>query len=168
MSRILKIIVLFVSFFIMGSCLIDYSSNEEFVRKYKDENFDKFINTSFLIRSLDKDGDLVIFVNLDFQNASNQGPYILTIEKETGKVKSTSTKLMKDSINVNEKTVQALALEFLRYDIYSLAVDEGKNVYLRLEQAERPTLIRFSDPKSMNKEERRNWRRIEGNWYEKK
>ena len=142
--------------------------NIEFVDKYNNENFDAFINTGFLIRSGDRKGNLQIFVNTDFKNASNNGPYVITIEKETGVIKNTSCHLMKDSSSFDREAIHKLTLKFLEYKVYSLAVDENKNIYVRLREAERPTLVRFSDAKYITEEYRKDWKQIKSNWYEKK
>ena len=153
---------------LLSCCFSDRDSNKEFVKKHKDENFDAFINTSFLIRSIDEKGNLIVFVSTDFENAYNEGPYIMTVEKGTGRIIDTSFRLRKDSINFKKDDINSLVLKFLEYNVYSLAVDKSGNVYFRLREAEKPTLIRFSDSNRMNEEYRKNWRKIEGNWYEKR
>jgi len=95
------------------SCFGSHDINKEFVKKYKDENFDAFINTSFLIRSIDKKGNLIIFVSTDLENAYNEGPYVVTAEKETGLIIDTSFQLMKDSIDFNKEAIHNLVLKFL-------------------------------------------------------
>jgi len=166
MINILQILI--SSFVLLGlnSCVSDMGKyNAEFVNKYENESFDAFINTGFLIRSGDMEGNLVIFISIDFKNASNKGPYVVTVEKETGVIKKTSTDLISDSISFDKEAIHKLLPEFLKYKIYSLSVDENKNVYIRLREAERPTLIRFSDMKYKT-DKYKDWKQIKGNWYE--
>jgi len=139
--------------------------NAEFVNRYENENFDPFINTGFLIRSRGE-GNLVIFISTDFKNAAVKGPYVVTVEKETGVIKKTSTELISDSIDFDEEAMHKLIPLFLNYKVYSLSVDVNRNVYLRLREAEKPTLIRFSNIKYKTNQYN-DWRQVKDNWYGK-
>lgn len=152
---------------LLCSCFGRYESEKDFIKKYGNENFDIFINTSFLIRGTDEEGDPIIFANMNFKNAYYEGPYIMTIEKETGSIKNSSFKLMNDSLNFNKKGAHDLALRFLKYRIYSIAVDENRNVYIRLKYGERPALVRFSDSDFISEEYEKQWKNLGGNWYAK-
>lgn len=161
---------LFSSFalLVLNSCVGDMEKyNAEFVNKYENENFDAYINTSFLIRSGDMEGNLVIFISIDFKNAANKGPYVVTVEKETGVIKKTSIDLISDSVSFDKEAIHKLLADFLKYKVYSLSVDENRNIYVRLREADRPTLIRFSDMK-YKIEQYKDWKQIKGNWYENK
>jgi hypothetical protein len=141
--------------------------NKEFVEKHEDENFDTFTNRSFLIRSADREGNLQIFVATDKKNAFDNGPYVVTVEKKTGAIKKASTHLMSDTSSLDREQIHGLIPIFLEYKVYSLSVDTDQNVYVRLKEADRPTLIRFSDMKHKTKEYK-DWKQVKGNWYEKK
>lgn len=161
--------ILFSSFVLLGlnSCVGDMEKyNAEFVNKYENENFDAFVNTGFLIRS-NREGSLVIYISTDFKNAANKGPYVVTVEKETGVIKKTSTDLISDSVSFDKEAMHKLLPEFLKYKVYSLSVDENRNVYVRLREADKPTLIRFSDMKYKT-EQYKDWEQIKSNWYENK
>jgi hypothetical protein len=161
-----KKIIAFITLLTMNSCFSNIEEgNKRFVEKHYNDNFNAFINTGFLIRSEDGEGNLIIFISTDLKNALNKGPYVVTVEKETGVIKKTSTHLMSDSNDFNREALHKLLPLFLTYKIYSIAVDSNQNVYVRVMKADKPTLVRFSNKKYIT-EQYKDWKRVKGNWYE--
>lgn len=139
--------------------------NKGFVEKYENENFSSFKNRSFLIRNISRDGNMEIFVSVNIINASKNGPYVVTVNKESGRIVETSTHLMSDTSELVKEEIHNLIPIFLKYKIYSLLVDSNDNVFIRLREIDNPDLIRFSDKKYKTKEYN-GWKNIKGNWYE--
>jgi hypothetical protein len=150
----------------MNSCSVQERANKAFIEKYEKENFDAFINTSVFVRSKDKDGDIMVFVG-DLEKEECGAPFIVTVYQESKKVKSTSRHLLKDTCEVDEERMIKLALKYREYGIGFLKVYENRNAFFNVVEAERPTLIRFSDMKYKT-EEYKDWKQVKGNWYEKK
>lgn len=151
----------------LNSCNNLNSQNSKFIEIYENENFDSFVNKGILIRNFDKDNDPVIYVCTDLQNAFNNGPYIVVIDRKTERIKSSSTNLMSDSSNLDKLAMNKLALKFLKYKIRLLKVDRFKNVFINIFKSEEPTLVRFSNLKYKTGQYKTGWIKINKYWYEK-
>jgi hypothetical protein len=128
--------------------------------------FSEFLNMGFLVRSIRND-EMKLFVAINKGNASNNGPYVITVDVPTKRIINTSTHLMSDTTNLNRQKIHSLVPEFLDYRVFSLSVDLDTNVYVRLKESDRPpTLICFSDMKYKT-EKYNSWQHKKGNWYEK-
>lgn len=149
------------------SCVGVKPYNKAFVEKYGNENFDAFTNVGIAIRGLDQERNFMLFIG-DLKDAAINGPYIVTIDKQSGEIKKTSCHLMKDTSNLDKPIMNELALRFMKYDINLLRVDSSKNVYINVVNNERPTLIRFADAKYKMGQYSTGWRKIKDLWYEDK
>jgi len=150
----------------MNSCFSQRNSNKDFVNKYFNENFENFKNKGVVIRGYDNERNPMLFISSDLEKASENGPYIVTIDSKTSTIKKTSCHLMKDSINTDRNALDQLAMEFLKYHVHLLKVDKAGNVYVSLRTNERPTLIRFSDEKYITETYKNDWEKIKDNWFE--
>lgn len=165
MSSIILILLL------MG-CNSKAETNRKFVMYYEKENFDEFKNSSFLIRSGDNSGGIIIFaydygLYTDTVNNPNVHPYIITIDRRSLQIKRTSCHLMNsDSTEINKEKLEKLSQRFLKYNINSLKVDSNKNVIISLRYDERPNLIRFSNLK-FKSSRYDSWEHVKDNWYQK-
>ena len=74
---------------------------------------------------------------------------------------------MRDTCSTFDSTaIKKLELKFLDYKIFSLSVDENKNVFIRLTESDQPpSLIRFSETKFISEKDK-DWKKIKDNWYE--
>ena len=143
-------------------------TNSEFVKKFVNENFDKFKNTSMFIRSGDREGGLIIFTYDDkIQPDLNNGAYIVTVDYKQKKNKSTSCHLMNDSTIMDRQKLEKLALKFIEYSIDYLGVDSVNNVSICLRMNTRPDLVHFSDLKYKT-DKYKKWKQVKDNWYENK
>jgi hypothetical protein len=159
--------IFFLYLFIFGCNQPDPLS---FVNKYDSTNFSAFRNTGFTIRGTDERSNFILFVSHDLKNAFHKSPVIITVDPDTKKIKEFSYKLLKDSSNVNRERLEQLAIKFLSFKIYSMSVDTSNNVFIRLDESDRPRLARFSDRKHIKTAGafKGNWQHLKGNWYEAK
>jgi hypothetical protein len=136
-----------------------------FVDKHEHEDFSLFKNTAFLVRSVDEDGNTVVFVTTDLKHASTQGPYIVTMKKLPKSVVSTSCHLMSDSSKFDRRQMNDLALRFLDYNIVLLRVDTFGNVFANEEQNDRVNIARLVDPSYASSLPGDHWRKLKPMWY---
>lgn len=161
-----------IIFSILFTCFILLSCNkglsdEKFVSLYGKDNFDDFLNKSVLIRGGDRE-TFRISLSMDLKNAFYQAPIAVIVDRKTKTIISFETDLVADSLakEVDLEKVQELINTFLDYEVNSIAVDTSMNVYIRIQQADKPTLIRFSSPEYIN-EKYKNWIKIRDGWYKK-
>ena len=140
--------------------------NLAFVKKNDKYNWDLFSNTAISTRGTDANDNPVYFVSPDLRNASKSGPYIVTLSKKTGEVLKTSCHLMSDSTNFNKSKMNALVLSFVKIEIQTLKVDESGNVFININNPERPNLVKFSDLKYKTGQYEKDWKNVKGLWYE--
>jgi hypothetical protein len=158
-------IILAVLFF---GCNDHSNMNSEFVKKFGNESFDEFKNTSMFIRSGDRDGGLIIFTyDNKIPPDLNNGAYIVTVDWKKKKIKSTSCHLMKDSTIADRQKLEKLALKLIEYPIDYLSVDSSNNVFISLRMNVRPDLVRFSNLKYKT-DKYKEWKQVKDNWYENK
>ena len=151
----------------MFSCNRKDDSYKKFVEQYKDENFELFKNTSLFIRSIASNGSEIVFAYDETISPDlNNGAYVITIDEIKKEIKNTSCHLMKDSLIVDRKRLDKLAIKFIEYPIGYLSVDSSSNVLINLNANKSPNLIRFSDLKYKT-EKYKEWKQIKDNWYEK-
>ncbi len=163
-----KVVIILIVILVIGTSVLIYFGQFErkcskFISKFENEEFKKFENTSFLILGYRKKY-IVIKASVDFKNAYSQEPYIVYVNQKTGIVEKINDIQIIDHKLVDVNIIYELIPRFLEYNIRSLAVDSLRNVYIRLEGAEKPTLIRFSNIKHKSKQYNK-WKRIKGNWY---
>ena len=145
------------------------SGYKKFINKYNAEDFSPYINTGIVIRGHDnKDHSLVLFIDIDLYGVKNDGPYIVRINKESRKVIGTSTHLMADTSNLDSLLLQKLALKFVTYHINSLKVDLKGNVFIGIENSDKPDLIRFATKSGMPDYNRNDWVKMKDNWYKRR
>jgi hypothetical protein len=150
---------------VLTCCFGRQSYNRDFVAKFGDEEFDDFINYAVYFRGRDYDGGRIVFISSPNGAEGCKAPFIVTLNAKTAKVQSTSRHLLKDTCQIDESKMVRLVLKFTEYKVAFLKVDSNKNVYVNVTQAERPTLVRFSDFKYVTADYKK-WKHIQGNWYE--
>jgi hypothetical protein len=151
----------------MNCCISHRNSNKDFVNKYFNESFENFKNKGVVVRGYDNERNPMLFISIDLEKASENGPYIVTIDSKESTIKKTSCHLMKDSINIDRNALDQLAMEFLKYHVQLLRVDKAGNVYVSLSTNEWPTLIRFSNEKYITETYENDWKKIKSNWFER-
>ena len=103
-------ILLIVIIFYSCSTVKEY--NVDFVNKHGQENYEAFNNISIIFRGLDSNGNVIIFISR-LDDSKDNGPYIVTIDKQSMKVISTDYKLMTDTINFDFPKFENLAIKFV-------------------------------------------------------
>jgi hypothetical protein len=149
----------------------NYDSNrygcQKFVKKYRDEDFSKFKNIGLAIRSYGRNG-ITIYISDELDKGLRKYPYMITFYGDAESVKNTSCRSVKDSCAFDTVKLNRLALNFLKYDISKLMVDEDNNVFIGIGSSERMNLVRFSDKKFIEAEYKKDWQQVNDYWYFKK
>jgi len=148
-------------------------SNNLFIEKYGNNNFDIFKNKSFLVRSF-YEGNPVIYV-FDYSYAHGQsknseqcGFVRVIISKKNNSLVSSSFVPQKDNctMSYNQEEYYKLTTEFLQFDINSLSVDKDNNVFVKTTFYEGlPDLIQVNNQDSIKDFDQLVL--IKDNWYKR-
>jgi lipopolysaccharide export LptBFGC system permease protein LptF len=141
--------------------------NENFVKLYNTENFEKFRLTTFFIRGHNSQGQSIVFAyDEKVPPVKNNGAYVIEYDIERKIISSTNCRLMKDSSIVDVNKLERLVDEFVKYQVNYLQVDSNNNVFVSVYSNEEPDLVRFSDLKYKSVKYDK-WRQLNFNWFEK-
>ncbi|MEA5258982.1 hypothetical protein VB264_14395 [Arcicella aquatica] len=143
----------------MASCSNDEKNpNDNFLKKFKNDDFTKFSGNSFFVRGFDK-GNPIVFVYSD----ECKHPLVITVNSQTNTILKTSKHLQIDTCNINTTQKEMLTLSFLKYNINYLEVDKNLDVFINVMFEENPPqLARITNPEKI----KGNWKKIIDNWYE--
>ncbi len=155
-------ILLIVIIFYSCSTVKEY--NVDFVNKHGQENYEAFNNISIIFRGLDSNGNVIIFISR-LDDSKDNGPYIVTIDKQSMKVISTDYKLMTDTINFDFPKFENLAIKFVEYNIYQLIVDKSGNISIKVINSESQTLSRLATSDELNQHNKKHLRKLDEHWY---
>ena len=145
----------FIAFLTVGCAKTD--ENTKFVAKYKNEDFTKFKGYSFFVRGFDQSNPIVFVYTKNCKQ-----PLVLTTNAVLNKILKTSRHLQIDSCTIDTKIIEVLVIDFLKYNINDLEVDEQLNVFVKPTFFEgKSKLIRFSKPETR----KGTWKKIDDNWY---
>lgn len=163
--RVLSIILLICLF--ISSC--KQADNLAFVNQYGREDFSAFRNTTFFVRGYDSQRNIILFASDDFENTHRNGLVIMNVDPTTFAVNQFDFKLIRhrDSSEVDQQKLRHLARRFMNFPIWRLDVDRNDNVFVRLQEEDKPALARFSDAKYLTTAGKfqSNWKQLKGNWY---
>lgn len=173
MYIILKVKKSLYTLFIIYLSSVGCNNNEnryrslQFIKKYKQEDFSKFKNIGLTIRSYGRDG-ITLYISDELNLERRKYPYMIIFDEDEKSIKKTSCRLIKDSCAFDTTKLNSLALNFLRYDIGALAVDNDKNVFITVGSSERFNIVRLSNKKFVKDEYREDWHQVDNNWFFKK
>lgn len=141
-------------------------SEETFIQKFGNENFNSFVNYSLFVRGFDEDRDPIVLV---YDNTKKIRPcdmsYGVIINRKTKSIKSVNRSYLPDSCGINEMVSKELAVKFLKYNINYLRVDSAMNIFVDVVFKEGPPILaRFSDANNIPLKYQ-SWKHLEGNWY---
>ena len=137
----------------------------EFVKKYGDDSFSEFEGKSLYLRNVDGNNNFTYFFGYMGKNCS---PFIINVKKETGEIISIDNKLIReispdcDSL-LNRNIIEPLIDRIRHYDVNLLQVDNVGNVFVNIEEAYRPNLIRVADSAQLDVV--KGFKKLSGNWY---
>nr|WP_295876242.1 hypothetical protein [uncultured Chitinophaga sp.] len=132
-----------------------------FLEKYRKEDFSPFKNKYILNRGIDhSDHSSILFV----YDERDDGPYMVKVNRTSGKIVGTSTHLMKDASNPDSVFKQQLAMKFIRYHVDGLDVDSVGNVFVWITH-DQPDLIRVAGKIDMPGFDEKHYRETKDNWY---
>lgn len=155
----MKITLFILTFFLLVSCNKQENNIiQNFIEKYKNEDFSKFDNLYIGIRQSNT------FETIYIISKSNFPPYFITQNNVNNKIsinRNLLTKLNKKDY-LNESQIQHYLYLFKKYHISSISVDENHNVYINIKENS-ATLLRVNN---INVE--KNYKKIYEKWYIKK
>ncbi|MCT2408268.1 hypothetical protein NZD88_12010 [Chryseobacterium antibioticum] len=155
----MKITLFILTLFLLFSCNKQENNTiQDFVEKYKNEDFSKFDNLYIGIRQSNT------FETIYIISKSNFPPYFITQNNVNNKIsinRNLLTKLNKKDY-LNESQIQHYLDLFKKYNISSISVDENHNVYINIKENS-VTLLRVNN---INVE--KNYKKIDEKWYIKK
>ena len=171
--RHIIILVVSVAFSLQGCSQNRDKYNNLFIEKYGNNNFEIFKNKSLFIRSL-YEGNPVIYV-FDYSythgqpiNTEQCGFVSVIISKKDNSLISSSFVPQSDNCKMTyeQEEYYKLTIEFLQFDINSLAVDKDNNVFVKTTFYDGlPDLIRVNNQESIKDFD--NLVLIKDNWYKR-
>ena len=150
---------------LLTCCNSTERDNFGFVEKNGEESFDDFLGLGVHLRSVDEDGDLVVFVSS--YRSECDAPFVVFLYKETGEMKRTGRNLLEDSCVIDERKLINLARKFFNYKVFLLGMDTLGNLRVNVRGGEGANLIRFSSLKNKTARYNDHWRQLKGNWFQK-
>ncbi len=157
-------LILLSTLFFFG-CRSDHYLNVEFIKKYGRDNFEEFKNYSVFIRSGDLIGEEIVFImdeNSEF--TQKNALFVVDLNPELKKIKSTSCHLLSDSTLIDKKLLESLVLKFNKYPIGAISVDSNSNVFISGRIMHDTQMVRFSDVKYKTAKYE-NWEHVQDNWH---
>jgi hypothetical protein len=150
-----KKIICLLQLVVIFSCS-NTKKEKEFLDVFGHESFNQFVNKAIYIRGGNENGDLIIFFNNDLSTAASCGPFIIIVDDKK-QIKSIDGKLKKCSNHLDTVELRTLTNKFLDYHIKMLKVDNDHNVFIGINDIERPELVRYARARKMIGTD---WRRL--------
>lgn len=151
----MRIILWIFILFLLSTCN-KKDTRQDFVKKYKNENFSQFDNLYIGIRQSNK-LETTYMVCRD-----NLPPYFVTQSNLTNEISVNRNLLLKlnKSDYLNERQIKNYISHFKKYPISAISVDSSHNVYIT-HNGDSLTLLRVADFKNIDKK----YKKIYENWY---
>lgn len=142
--------------------------NKEFVEKYKKNDFSIFKEKIIFVRGFNQ-GNPIIYIYDESHNKRCKGFISYCYSREVDSILEIKPFFFSDSCDINfERFPKKTIKEFLKYDINCIEVDSNDNVFVKVMFFEGPAnLIRFSNKKYITNKYKKEWKNINGSWYEK-
>lgn len=168
-----KYCLILIAALYLNSCASqDRSLTQEFISKYGNSDFMEFKNYDVFVRSYEERGKNACVMIMSSKDTGVCGlPYTLIIEKQSFRILETR-KNDREGQQCKLDTVIAkkLAVELLKMNINGIGVDSNNNVFVNIKFSDEigAELIKFSDEKFIADVHKKNYKPVEGNWYERK
>ncbi len=141
--------------------------NDSFITKYGKSNFNDFQEYKIFTPGFTCNNAPVFFV--EKINNPLQIRYVIELNSDRSAIKVMRKEYIRDTIATDGiiETVEQLklmALKFNKLNIYSIKVDENRNVFVKQKATEQDKhIVRFSNPKNIDANK---WLLIKDNWYQ--
>ena len=153
-------------FAVIKSC---NNMDNSFIDKYGKSSFDEFQHYKIFTPGFTRSNAPVFFI--EEINNPMQIRYVVELNSDRNSIKEMRKELIRDTVATdgiigNMAQLSSMALKFNELNIYSLKVDESRNVFVKQKAIEQDKqIVRFAEPKTIDANK---WVLIKDNWYQEK
>ncbi len=160
-----KFFLIILSIWVFQSCKVNNRDIDGIIEKYNQEDFSCLKGVFVNFRGGEHKGLVVLLISKTNYKCS---PYIVTVNKNDGKVTKIDDTLPKRDCNgyFSVSEIETFVRCFLKYNFQVLSVDSDGNVYMNPSRQDLPIFLRKEQNKTPK--DMKDFKAYKGNWYIRK